>query len=285
MRFELNHLKYFYYTVLEGSITAAAKYLHVQQPVVSKMIKVLEEDLDKKLFVTIGRKKELTDFGQKIFRHCDKIFSEFNSISSLCGKEEEIPGTIIFSGAEHLLKLLVDGIKSDPFNTFQNTSYVFNSVSYDKMIDQLQTGESHLGICLFDPYIPEDISIFKKIPLVHNLVISKKYRKSLATLNTFIGAREVENRNSKKFPALEYHQNKYPKCEIKYSSNSLTLHKDLVRSGFGISILPNFLVKEEIKSGEFVTLYPKEKFVWNLKLLVSNKKPVPNFIQDLCSSL
>jgi DNA-binding transcriptional LysR family regulator len=43
LNIELNHLKYFYFTVLEGGVAQAAKRLHVQQPVVSKMLKLLEE--------------------------------------------------------------------------------------------------------------------------------------------------------------------------------------------------------------------------------------------------
>ena len=74
MRFELNHLKYFYFTVTEDGVSNAAAKLGVQQPVVSKMLKILEEDLGKKIFLTLGRKKVLTDFGQKIFRHCENIF-------------------------------------------------------------------------------------------------------------------------------------------------------------------------------------------------------------------
>src|ERR1700733_10624068 len=42
---ELNHLKYFYFTVLEGGVQPAAERLFIQQPVVSKMLKQLEENL------------------------------------------------------------------------------------------------------------------------------------------------------------------------------------------------------------------------------------------------
>lgn len=59
----------------EGSITAASKRLHLVPATVSSQIGKLEETLDGKLFVRVGRNLEPTELGKHVFRYADEIFS------------------------------------------------------------------------------------------------------------------------------------------------------------------------------------------------------------------
>lgn len=45
-----------------------------------------------------------------------------------------------------------------------------------------------------------------------------------------------------------------------FSSNSITLHKQLVLEGKWVSILPQFVVKKELKRGTLVDVFPSRKF-------------------------
>ncbi|MCC8189161.1 MAG: LysR family transcriptional regulator, partial [Planctomycetes bacterium] len=47
---DIRVLRYFLAVAREGSITGAAKFLHVTQPTLSRQLKDLEEKLGKKLF-------------------------------------------------------------------------------------------------------------------------------------------------------------------------------------------------------------------------------------------
>ncbi len=86
-KFELNHLKYFYFTVLEGGVEKAARRLHVQQPVVSKMLGSLEDGFGQPLLKKSGRRKVMTDFGQLVFRHCQVLFHEIEKLGELSGEK------------------------------------------------------------------------------------------------------------------------------------------------------------------------------------------------------
>lgn len=70
-----HHLLYFYVAAQEGSITAAARRLHLSQPTLSAQIRRLEEEVGEKLFTRRGRKLVLTDVGQTTFRYADEIFT------------------------------------------------------------------------------------------------------------------------------------------------------------------------------------------------------------------
>lgn len=280
MRFELNHLKYFYHTVIENSVTGAADKLCVQQPVVSKMIKILEEDLGQELFLTIGRKKVLTDLGQKVFRHCENIFQESRNIENLCFNEESVaPRMIRIGGAEHLLSFLVKSRKNNFLKLCGDTSLVLNASSFGEMIRDLENEHLDAGLCLYMPYVSDKIAILEEVEVRHHLVVHKNFKSAENVLNSFIGSREIDYKKTKSFPALRHHKEKYPDAKIEHSSNSLELHKELIRKGFGVSILPNFLIEKELINGSFVDLYPQKEFVWNLKVLINKDVKVRSFLK------
>ncbi len=70
-----HHLYYFWNVMREGSITAAGKRLHLVPATISAQISSLEESLNGKLFVRVGRSLEPTELGYHVFRYADEIFS------------------------------------------------------------------------------------------------------------------------------------------------------------------------------------------------------------------
>ncbi len=70
-----HHLLYFWMVVREGGMAAASRQLHVAQPTLSTQIKKLERALGRSLLERKGRRLELTETGQTVFRYADEIFS------------------------------------------------------------------------------------------------------------------------------------------------------------------------------------------------------------------
>ncbi len=70
-----HHLYYFYLVAREGTIARASKVLRLSQPTISGQIRALENALDEKLFVRVGRTLELTETGRVVFRYAEEIFS------------------------------------------------------------------------------------------------------------------------------------------------------------------------------------------------------------------
>jgi LysR family transcriptional regulator, transcriptional activator of nhaA len=70
-----HHLRYFWVTAREGSVTRAARQLRVTQPTVSEQLRALEETLGEPLLRREGRRLVLTDVGRTVVRFADEIFS------------------------------------------------------------------------------------------------------------------------------------------------------------------------------------------------------------------
>jgi LysR family transcriptional activator of nhaA len=73
-KINFNHLYYFLTISKEGSIVKASKKLHITQPALSHQLKILEEDLGKKLFDRVGRRLVVNKNGEAVKKYASKIF-------------------------------------------------------------------------------------------------------------------------------------------------------------------------------------------------------------------
>ena len=78
----LRHIEVFHAIYTNGSITNAAKMLHVSQPSVSKVLSHAEMQLGFKLFERIKGRLIPTDEANMLFDEVDKIYQQMRSIKS-----------------------------------------------------------------------------------------------------------------------------------------------------------------------------------------------------------
>jgi DNA-binding transcriptional LysR family regulator len=72
----LNHLRVFASVAEHGSLTRAARALHVSQPAISKQLGDLEEDIGAQLVDRLPRGVRLTAAGEVLFAHAQRILQE-----------------------------------------------------------------------------------------------------------------------------------------------------------------------------------------------------------------
>ena len=70
-----HHLFYFWMVAKTGTVSAAAKKLHLARPTVTAQVRELEKSVGQKLLRQQGRGLVLTEFGQQIFAYAENIFS------------------------------------------------------------------------------------------------------------------------------------------------------------------------------------------------------------------
>lgn len=273
--FELNHLKYFYFTVLEGTVSKAAERLCVQQPVVSKMLKSLEERFEQPLFKKSGRKKALTDFGQLVYRHCQSAFNEIDKLDKIRKNAPLVSGPLNFGAAEGVAGDAMASALSGLIKTYPNVHPNVYVSTAKHLVDLIAARKLEFGIFLHLPDLPEELEVIEKIPVRFHLVVSRKH-KNKQTIERFIGSREIDDNSTHRFPTVEHMRKDYPNTRIITSSNHLGLHKQLVLQGYGSSILPEYSVTNELKKKFLVDVYPKEKFFFTLKIVGKKSCPLSN---------
>lgn len=133
------------------------------------------------------------------------------------------------------------------------------------LLESIASGAFELGLFFHIPDLNDKLEIFHRIPFRYRLVVRKDLRRNKRVCESFIGSREIDDTSNCRFPTLERLKKDYPQARIRISSNNLTAHRQMVFEGLGVSILPEFLVKEDLREGVLADLYPNENFQFDLK--------------------
>ncbi|WP_101845012.1 LysR family transcriptional regulator [Halobacillus sp. Marseille-P3879] len=92
---DLKQLRYFRTVAEEKQVTKAAEKLHMSQPPLSQQIKLMEEELQMKLFDRQGRKLELTKAGEILYKKAGDIIALFEeSMTEVQETSEGVQGKI-----------------------------------------------------------------------------------------------------------------------------------------------------------------------------------------------
>jgi LysR family transcriptional regulator, salicylic acid-responsive activator of bsdBCD len=86
---DIRQLKYFIAIAEERNITAAAHRLHMSQPPLSLQLKQMEEELGVMLVERHGKKLELTDKGELLYRHALNIVHAFEEVKNELQETDE----------------------------------------------------------------------------------------------------------------------------------------------------------------------------------------------------
>jgi len=100
---DIDDLHAFISVARQGSFSAAAGFLHLTQPAVSKRIAALEQRLDTRLFDRIGRRVILTQAGHTLLSRAERILMEVEdtrrAIANLAG---EVHGKLSVATSHHI---------------------------------------------------------------------------------------------------------------------------------------------------------------------------------------
>ncbi|MCD8349873.1 MAG: LysR family transcriptional regulator [Planctomycetaceae bacterium] len=159
---DIRVLRYFVTVAREGSITNAAKFLHVTQPTLSRQLKELEEDLGKQLFIRSTSKLKLTEEGMLLRKRAEDILDmvektrdEFRSMDDITG------GDIHIGSAETHAMSIIAQAAIDLQTRYSNVRFHIYSGNADEVIERLDRGL--LDFCLL--VMPVDLIKYNYITL------------------------------------------------------------------------------------------------------------------------
>ena len=149
---EIRTLRYFLETAREGNMTRAAERLAVSQSTLSKQLKLLEEELGKKLFIRHSFSIELTEEGMLLRKHtedllsmADKILEEFRSLDDILG------GDLYFGCAESFLICYLARMLKICKEQYPGLRYHISSGDTEQVTEKLDKGLLDFGIIVEQP--------------------------------------------------------------------------------------------------------------------------------------
>lgn len=234
---ELRQLKYFYKIANSETLTQAAKELHVSQPSLSGMLRKMECELGGKLFVKEGRVLRLNERGKILLKYTSQILNSMEAMQqdiSLFNEKKKTQLMIELRAASQLILPVVKEFQRRhpeiKITIVQNPSARDKEEEADIIITADYKMPAGSGTLLFE----EELMLV--VPKGHRLegkdfvVTEDLSEEGFILLSKGKVLREI----------IEYYckrMNFTPRVILE--SDDLEMVKTLIRSGFGISIIPS----------------------------------------------
>ena len=296
MNINLELYKVFYYVAKNESISRAANELSISQPAISKSIKTLEEQINTNLFIRKREGVELTEAGETIYKKIkeamDLITSAENDLETLTNMES---GIINIGASKTILhEFLMPYIKSFHIQYPKIKIRIFT----DKPSDLIRKSKMELIDVIFtnlpNNNLPKQFETYKLMDLHDCLAASDSFseyknkklqKKDLENLPLLILTKSTATRirfddfctlnNIKINPIMEFGSN--------------TLIKEFTEAGFGIGLLTEEHIKDELENNKLfklnINLDLKEKYL-GMVYNTENKSLVSkNFIKYIKNNI
>ena len=265
MNINLNLYKYFYSVAYYGSYTKAAESLMISQPSLSYSVKVLEEQLNKRLFVRGSKGINLTKYGKELYDKLDVVFQQLLTISE---EKNNLTGTITLGVRSAFGYKVLPFYINELSKIYPDLRVEFVVVSQDKTIQLLENDEVDLIIDEY-PYDGKYTSIeldygyenifFTTIENAKNIkLITEELLKNYDIC--LVDRNRISKEFMKKYPDYKY---------IKVQSTPLMVSKVKVLNSIGIA--PLALIGDDVENGVLAKL-DSEINLPRLNMYVTAKK-------------
>ena len=244
---DIKQLRYFVAIAEEKQITKAAKRLHMAQPPLSQQLKKMEEELDVLLFNRKGNTLELTQAGVALYQKATDIIRVFEEMIT---ETKEMVGGLsgnLRIGVNTFSDYQLAGYLNEFHRRYPNvyyTVYQGNSVELTKMIKE---GLLDIGYVIF-PVESHEVNILpiKTEPFVYltnEPIMGSEPIVSLKNVSnkSFI-LPSNEGLGIYKMIVSEFSR-LHIKPVVKSECSDIKLLLELVKQGFGVTVVPESVVK------------------------------------------
>ena len=159
---EIRVLRYFLAVAREGNITAAASFLHLSQPTLSRQIKDLEEELGVQLLVRKSHRVSLTPDGIRFRKRAEEIVSMVDKTEAeFISAENTVSGDIYIGGGETRAMHEIADIIKELREIYPDIHFHLYSGNAADVTERLDKGLLDFGVLIQ----PADISKYNYINL------------------------------------------------------------------------------------------------------------------------
>src|SRR5438067_2351348 len=246
------------------NFTKASERLNLTQSAVSHQIKALEDELGVKLFLRGKRGVKLTDAGKSAVESARRILNEAELMrEEVTGREQALAGSVRVAAATQALVYLFAPLFEDFMDSHESVELVFRTTANtEQTVDDILEGVADVGFASMAVYSPT-LQVTELFVDELVLVISKKHRlaaKTAVSINELEKERWVlfERGASIRRSTDDFFKKVHVKPEKALESNDTYFVKLMVEHGLGVSLMPSWTVREEIKAGKLAQIGVKE---------------------------
>ncbi len=290
---DLRHVKTFVTVAELGTVSAAARRLHIAQPALSRQITTLEQQLNLKLFDRLGRRLVLTSEGQQLLSDCRGLLNYAEAISERAQtlRHGDVGVLKVAGSPQHIESVLSTFLHHYAKQFTKVDVQLFEAGGLD-ILSMLERNEIHLGQNLGSVVDPNDPRFASRV--VHHVDLLAAFDPALA-----LGSGrtiEVDQLAPHKLLLLDssfvVRKSFDAACRLarlkpKIFVESRTPHTllALAESGHGIAVIPTQLRTRGHKLRIVNLTYQGRPLREQLVILWDKRRPLPHYATAYCDML
>lgn len=259
------------------NFTRASEKLHLTQSAISHQIKALEAELRVPLFIRAKRGVILTDAGKVALEYATRILDETEEMrEKIGGREKALVGRVRVAAATQALVYLFAPLFEDFMEASPNIELLFRTTtSTEQTVEDILNGVADVGFASLAVYSPtlQVVQLFED-ELV--LVVGKKHR--LAEKDE-VQIKELEKERwilfergaSIRRATDDFFKKVKVEPETALESNDTYFVKWMIQHDLGVSLMPSWTVREEIKNEKLALVRIKKHALKRSVAMVSLK--------------
>ncbi|WIO74584.1 LysR family transcriptional regulator [Porticoccaceae bacterium LTM1] len=237
----LRQLEILLAVVREGSVTGAAKALHLTQPTVSMQLKKLSEAIGMPLFDQIGRRIQLTDAGRAAVESAREVLLSIEQLDMKLAQMRGLTTGTLRLAVVTTAKYFIPHLLGDFCKLYPGIDVDLKVDNRQQIVKRLQSGED--DFCVFShPPQNDEYNLIEFLPNRLVAIASEDHPmsgRSKISLEEFCNEPYImrESGSGTRF-AIEQHMAKH-NCElnVRMTIQSNEAIKHMVMAGMGVSIL------------------------------------------------
>ncbi|MEP6851021.1 MAG: LysR family transcriptional regulator [Acidobacteriota bacterium] len=275
------------------NFTKASENLHLTQSAVSHQIKALEKHLGVQLFIRAKRGVILTEAGRVALDYAKKIISDADEMQQVvAGRERNLIGTVRVAAATQALVFLFAPLFEEFMDSNGSVELLFRTTtSTEQTVANILDGVIDIGFASLAVYSP----VLKVTQLFTDdlvLVVGRKHTfagRGKVDVSEIVNERWIlfERGASIRRATDAFFKEVAVEPEKALESNDTYFVKLMIEHGLGISLMPSWSVREEVKNGKLARLkingHELKRSVAMISLKGTQSAPIRAFVDFMLS--
>ena len=235
-----------------GSFTAAADYLHLTQPAISKRIAALETQLGTPLFDRVGRSARMTETGHQLLPLAENILLSFNNLrQSADNMKEQVSGGLSLGTSHHIGLHRLPPVLRKYTNQYPDVELALRFVDSEDGVSGVESGELEMAIITLPAMTPSSLSATKVWDDPLALAVGKMHalaNREIIDVEELAGHEAIlpgVNTYTRALLEDKLALTGY-KLHVGLSTNFLETNKMMASIGLGWTILPETMLDETV---------------------------------------
>ena len=277
---ELSQLETFLTVAREGSFSNAARALHRTQPAVSQVIARLEETLGQPLFDRSSRRVVLTDAGQALLEHAERLLNLRRAALADLEDVRALRAGRLAVAANELTCIYLLPVLDEFRRLYPAVRVTVQRALASQIPSAVLDYAVDMGVVTYRPDDPgvRSIAVYKDelafvVPPSHPLAREKEVRIQRLAQESFV-AHHVDSPYRQK--VLDTFKRHKVALQMPVEMPTIDAIKRFVAMGNGVALLPAITVEHEVAHGQLVRVLVRELTVERPLRLVLRRNGQPS---------